>query len=76
MNPSSVHKKAAFSPWREDAAFFIAKSRRRSRFLADRAVDAVGKLITAGAVTDGKLDLSYDMLRLIVIGLRFTRHAR
>lgn len=40
------------------------------------AVDAVGKLITAGAVTDGKLDLSYDMLRLIVIGLRFTRHTR
>ena len=40
------------------------------------AVDAVGKLITAGAVTDGKLDLSYDMLRLIVIGLRFGRYVR
>ena len=40
------------------------------------AVDAVRKLIDAGAVTDGKLDMSYDMLRLAVILLRFTRHSR
>lgn len=40
------------------------------------AVEAVGKLVAAGAITDGKLDLSYDMLRFAVILLRFTRHLR
>lgn len=40
------------------------------------ASEAIGKLIDAGAITDGKLDMSYDMLRLAVIFLRFTRHSR
>lgn len=38
------------------------------------AVEAVGKLVAAGAYTDGKLDLSYDMLRIIVGMLRFGRY--
>lgn len=40
------------------------------------AAEAISKLIDAGAMTDGKLDMSYDMLRLAVILLRFTRHSR
>lgn len=38
------------------------------------AAEAVGKLVAAGAYTDGKLDLSYDMLRIIVGMMRFGRY--
>ena len=38
------------------------------------AAEAVGKLVAAGAYTDGRLDLSYDMLRIIVGILRFGRY--
>lgn len=40
------------------------------------AVEAVGKLVASGAYTDGKLDMSYDMLRIIVGMLRFGRYVR